>query len=402
MASHRLPDEERPRRAVPAWVTAPPEGVHGAGASAHGHDAVDGLEARPAPVMSAPVPETAGSRSTVGTPGPGTVGTPGPGTVGTPDPGTVGTPGSGPVGPAAEVTASDFVVPDYPPDEALLPPAPTSPTVSTVPFDTASVVPRPVPVSPIDAAPPAPVTPAVPVVGQPRFSVPGLEHVVVEGTEPEPVGPIGYRTPARFAHQRPAATAPGTTSTPAPAVSAPTRAFDALITPPAPTPTPAPAPAPVPTRVSSAGPATAANDAGATSATAPPAVVRESVEAATGLQVDATGSAAKAAPVGATPGAVLGAVTGLVTLGLAAWWFLAPETVHGVGVALGVVALLVSVVTLRNAAATWQRPVALLGAVLGGVGTLVLLWAVASALLPMAGVTLPDVTGAGVVPTLAP
>ena len=58
--------------------------------------------------------------------------------------------------------------------------------------------------------------------------------------------------------------------------------------------------------------------------------------------------------------------------------------------------------TLRDRAATWQRPVALLGAVLGGVGTLVLLWAVAAALLPLAGVTLPDVTGTGTTPTLAP
>ncbi|WFR65892.1 hypothetical protein P9139_12120 [Curtobacterium flaccumfaciens] len=87
---------------------------------------------------------------------------------------------------------------------------------------------------------------------------------------------------------------------------------------------------------------------------------------------------------------------------MAAWWFLQPATVHGIGLLLGVVALLVSVVTLRNRAATWQRPIALLGAVLGGVGALVLLWAVASAVLPAAGVTLPDLTGAGITPTLAP
>ncbi|MBT2500915.1 hypothetical protein, partial [Curtobacterium sp. ISL-83] len=106
--------------------------------------------------------------------------------------------------------------------------------------------------------------------------------------------------------------------------------------------------------------------------------------------------------VGATPGALLGALAGIATLGLAAWWFLAPTTVHGVGIALGALALLLSVSTLRNPAATWQRPIALLGAVLGGVGTLLLLWAVASALLPMAGITLPDLTGTGSVPTLAP
>ncbi|MFS2032272.1 hypothetical protein ACEN85_19500, partial [Curtobacterium sp. CT11-45] len=92
----------------------------------------------------------------------------------------------------------DIVVPDFPPEEHLLPPAPTSPAVHTVPFDTASV--GPAPVSPIDAvgavgaaavtpgaapapaAPAVPAGPSVPVVGQPRFSVPGLEHVVVEGS----------------------------------------------------------------------------------------------------------------------------------------------------------------------------------------------------------------------------
>ncbi len=65
-------------------------------------------------------------------------------------------------------------------------------------------------------------------------------------------------------------------------------------------------------------------------------------------------------------------------------------------------ALALSVTALRTPAATWQRPVALLGAVLGGVGTLVLLWAVAAALLAPAGVTLPDLTGTGTTPTLAP
>ncbi|MBT1598291.1 hypothetical protein [Curtobacterium flaccumfaciens] len=86
----------------------------------------------------------------------------------------------------------------------------------------------------------------------------------------------------------------------------------------------------------------------------------------------------------------------------AAWWFTAPSTVHGVGVVLGLLALVLSIVALRDRTSTWQRPVALLGAVLGGVGTVVLLWAVAAALLPLAGVTLPDVTGTGVTPTLAP
>ncbi|WP_220032861.1 hypothetical protein, partial [Curtobacterium sp. MCBD17_023] len=57
MASHRMPESERPRRAVPAWVTAPPEdagspapsSVVPAGAVADrarpGIDAVPGLEA---------------------------------------------------------------------------------------------------------------------------------------------------------------------------------------------------------------------------------------------------------------------------------------------------------------------------------------------------------------------
>ena len=106
--------------------------------------------------------------------------------------------------------------------------------------------------------------------------------------------------------------------------------------------------------------------------------------------------------LGATAGAGLGAVAGIATIGLAAWWFTAPSTVHGVGVVLGLLALVVSIVALRDRTSTWQRPVALLGAVLGGVGTVVLLWAVAAALLPLAGVTLPDVTGTGVTPTLAP
>ncbi|EYT62296.1 hypothetical protein H489_0113790 [Curtobacterium flaccumfaciens UCD-AKU] len=106
--------------------------------------------------------------------------------------------------------------------------------------------------------------------------------------------------------------------------------------------------------------------------------------------------------LGVTAGAGLGAVAGIATIGLAAWWFTAPSTVHGVGVVLGLLALVVSIVALRDRTSTWQRPVALLGAVLGGVGTVVLLWAVAAALLPLAGVTLPDVTGTGVTPTLAP
>ncbi|WP_217637409.1 hypothetical protein, partial [Curtobacterium sp. MCBA15_016] len=75
--------------------------------------------------------------------------------------------------------------------------------------------------------------------------------------------------------------------------------------------------------------------------------------------------------MGTTPGAALGALAGLATLGLGAWWFTAPATVHGVGLVLGVLALLLSIVTLRRPEATWQRPLALLGAVLGGVGTLV-------------------------------
>jgi hypothetical protein len=345
--------------------------------------------------------------------------------------------------------------------------------VHTIPFDRAAVAPAPV--SPIDAVPvaaPAPAVPAVPVVGQPRFSVPGLEHVVVEGTEPEPSGPIGYRTPARFAHQRPAA------------VQA--RSFDAVIAAPAPAPAApaiAPQPLPLPREGAPAAPAFRSRHAGlaatvsvphdgptgtpadpsgagdqpakpprerrtarlgraarggrsadagspaphapgATGAT-PPAPAGDSHAAApapsTRAHAPATApSAGASAPavggprlqddsvdggnplVGVTPGAVLGAIAGVGTLGLAAWWFLAPATVHGVGLVLGVLAVALSIVILRNPAATWQRPIALLGAVLGGVGTLVLLWAVAAAVLPLVGVTLPDVTGSGTTPTLAP
>ncbi|OII11871.1 hypothetical protein [Curtobacterium sp. MCBA15_008] len=391
MASHRLPDEERPRRAVPAWVTAPPE--DGSVAPAADRVSDPGLEARPTPVGSAPAPETVGSATVF--------------------PAPQSAPSVVPDEFAAEgLVADGIVVPDYPPQEDLLPPAPTSPAVHTLPFDRALAAPAPV--SPIDAAPPVPTTPAVPVVGQPRFSVPGLEHVVVEGTEPEPVGPIGYRTPARFAHQRQAASAPA---------PAQTRSFDAVIAPPgsssaaAPAEAPTVLPATMPITTSATTATTAASGASAagpatSTATAPAARVSRSGRGEPRLQSDdADGSHADPADapgvtrrpaVGATPGAVLGAVAGLATLGLAAWWFTAPATVHGVGVALGAIALVLSIATLRNPATTWQRPIALLGAVIGGVGTLGLLWAVAAALLPMAGVTLPDLTGTGTTPTLAP
>lgn len=379
MASHRMPESERPRRPVPAWVTAPPE---------------DGLEARPAPATTATVVPVAGPTVAAAAPADGPA----------------------PLG--------DVVVPDFPPDQDLLPPAPTSPAVHTLPFDqllTAAPGPGPAPVSPVDAgplatptaaapapaAPPAaaaaaaahvaPSAPAVPVVGQPRFSVPGLEHVVVQGTEPEPTGPVGYRTPARFAGRQ-GVVAPASSPT---AAAAPAFA-SALV--PAPGGAPAlggmPAPGGEPALL--AGP-----PAGAAPTVAAP-VVREPAPTEPILQAGAALSEATATDpattprLGATPGAVLGAVAGLATLGLAAWWFTAPATVHAVGVLLGVLGLVVSIVVLRDRTATWQRPVALLGAVLGGVGTLVLLWAVASAVLPAAGVTLPDLTGTGTVPTIAP
>ena len=409
MASHRLPDEERPRRAVPAWVTAPPE--DGSAASAADRLSDPGLEARPTPAASAPAPETVGSESA--SPAPQSAPAPGTGSV---ERGSIEHGGveHGSVAHASVehgLVAEGLVVPDYPPQEALLPPAPTSPSVHTVPFDRALAAPAPV--SPIDAAPLARTHPSVPVVGQPRFSVPGLEHVVVEGTEPEQVGPIGYRTPARFAHHRPAVT------TPAP-VSEPTRSFDAVIAPPttssaAEARTALPATTPITTGATSApggsatGPTTATATAPATRASGSgggePRLQADDADRNRADRTDApgeTGGPARRPAVGATPGALLGAVAGLATLGLAAWWFTAPATVHGVGVALGAIALLLSIVTLRNPATTWQRPIALLGAVLGGVGTLGLLWAVAAALLPMAGVTLPDLTGTGATPTLVP
>jgi hypothetical protein len=385
-----MPDQDRPRRAVPAWVTAPPED---AGPAA--------LEAQPtsaasAPVLGAvaPVPvETPGApvtaASTAGTPADADATTDG-GAVAPAQPGAAPAAAPAATVPTGEPVATvdgaeppldgDVVVPDFPPDESLLPPAPTSPAVHTVPLDDA-VLP-PAPVSPVDLAPPAPAAPAHPVVGQPRFSVPGLEHVVVEGTAPEPSGPIGYRTPARFARQQ-APLAP----TPVPAAEQlpPTKAFDAIIAPPADAATPPEPTAPAPGAAPSDGAAPRLPDA------------QPDPEAAV------TGpTAARRPALGVTPAAVLGAVAGLATLGLAAWWFTAPATVHAVGLALGVLALVLSVTTLRNAAATWQRPVALLGAVLGVVGTLVLLWAVAAALLPLVGVTLPDVTGTGTTPTVAP
>ena len=479
MASHRMPDRDRPRRAVPAWVVAPPD------------DAATGREARPAPAapapaVAAPAPAPAApaaavdvvaspsalGASVVGSPG---VGSPGVGSpvvaspvvaspvVGSPvgtapvvDGAVTATPagatpaagptdaarlGAAPVtdptaGPAghAPVTGAptgalpdgDVVVPDYPPQEHLLPPAPTSPAVQVPPFDTA-----PLPVSPVDGtteraddagrrghargpltppsdpahraaghpAPVQPAAPAAPVVGQPRFSVPGLEHVLVEGAEPEPSGPIGYRTPARFARQqapRPVVVEPAPTP------------FDAVIAPPVASGAPVttsvfpavPDAAAVPAVDRAAGadaPGSAADTSDPAAGAGVPAGSEPGLQAGRGARRDRSRTT-----IGATPAAVLGAVTGVAALALGAWWFTAPATVHATGLVLGVLALLLSATALRAPAATWQRPVALLGAVLGGVGTLVLLWAVASALLPLAGVTLPDLTGTGTTPTIAP
>lgn len=376
MASHRMQDSERPRRPVPSWVTAPVvEPAVAVERLAPDVAASTGQEARPTPATS---------RTTHGAPAPTAVVGSAPQPTATLDP----TPEPASI---ATLVEDDVAVPDYPPQQDLLPPAPTSPSVHTVPFDTAAVASAPV--SPIDAAPrtaPAPAPSPVPTAGQPRFSVPGLEHVVVEGTEPEPVGPIGFRTPRRFAHQQAAA---AVTPAPTPA-SAQSRSFDAVLQAPS-----------VPTASSTA--PMAPNPV--VPVTAPRAEAIASVGAEPGLPTELldqpVAAAAQPEPrraLGATPGAILGAVAGIATLGLAAWWFTAPATVHGVGVVLGLLALVVSIVTLRDRAATWQRPIALLGAVLGGVGTLVLLWAVASALLPLAGVTLPDLTGTGATPTLAP
>ncbi|QZQ56880.1 hypothetical protein KZI27_08780 [Curtobacterium sp. TC1] len=340
-----------------------------------------GQEARHTPATSRTAHGAPAPTAVVGS-GPQPTATLAPTAVPTPEPASI-----------ASLVEDDVAVPDYPPQQDLLPPAPTSPSVHTVPFDTAAVASAPAPVSTIDAAPrtaPAPAPSPVPTAGQPRFSVPGLEHVVVEGTEPEPVGPIGFRTPRRFAHQQAAATV---TPAPTPA-SAHVRSFDAVLqAPSAPTASSTAPMAPDPV----------------VPVTAPRAEASASVGAEPGLPTELldqpVAAAAQPEPrraLGATPGAVLGAVAGIATLGLAAWWFTAPATVHGVGVVLGLLALVVSLVTLRDRAATWQRPVALLGAVFGGVGTLVLLWAVASALLPLAGVTLPDLTGTGTTPTLAP
>ncbi|UXN22052.1 hypothetical protein N8D77_00405 [Curtobacterium flaccumfaciens] len=415
MAAHRMPESDRPRRPVPAWVTAPPvDEVAPERVAAAGHVNASGREARPTPASSraahaAPVPPTtvapAGNAAAERAPAAHAP--------------AAHAPTSEPASIAALVEA-DAPVPDFPPQQELLPPAPMSPNVHTVPFETPAVPPSSVvpasglvvPVSPVAAAPasadatplvaplttpspvdsPAPPTaaPAVPIAGQPRFSVPGLEHVVVEGTEPEPVGPIGYRTPRRFAHQQAAARS----AAPAPAVA---RSFDAVLH-------------AAPTTAAPGGPAVATRNADATAALVAPAPVPQGAgggEAGLPTELLDQPVAAAALPeprraLGATAGAVLGAVAGIATIGLAAWWFTAPATVHGVGVVLGLLALVLSIVTLRDRTATWQRPVALLGAVLGGVGTVVLLWAVAAALLPLAGVTLPDVTGTGTTPTLAP
>jgi hypothetical protein len=404
-----MPESDRPRRPVPAWVTAPPvDEVAPERVAAAGHVNASGREARPTPPPSraahaAPVPPTTVTPSGTAPAAQASSHAP------TAEPATI-----------AALVEADAPVPDFPPQQELLPPAPTSPNVHTVPFETPAVPPSSVvpasglvvPVSPVAAAPasadaaplvaplttpapeasPAPPTaaPVVPVAGQPRFSVPGLEHVVVEGTEPEPVGPIGYRTPRRFAHQQAAARS----AAPAPA---PARSFDAVLH-------------AAPASAAPGGPATATTDADATTALVAPAPVPQGAgggEAGLPTELLDQPVAAAAMPeprraLGATAGAVLGAVAGMATVGLAAWWFTAPATVHGVGVVLGLLALVLSIVTLRDRTATWQRPVTLLGVVLGGVGTVVLLWAVAAALLPLAGVTLPDVTGTGTTPTLVP
>jgi len=368
VASHRMPDSDRPRRPVPAWVTAPyVEGAQGSTV----------LEAPPASATTAPAAHTAGS---------------------TPShviPGSVPAPLSAPGAEHPEI-----IVPDYMPSEEHLPPAPTSPTVHTRPLDRASELVAPAPVSPVDAgsttpgsttsgaraealvgagmSAPAPTGvhagPVVPRTGQPRFSVPGLEHVVVEGTDSEPSGPVGYRTPRRFAHQQGAVAAAAV----APATTTP---FDTVLAVPTAT-------APAASTLFHTDTETTATGSGEAEPSLPSDVQAETTT--------------RRATIGATPGAVVGAVAALATTGLAAWWFTAPATVHAAGLVLGLVALVCSGAALRNPGATWQRPVALLGAVLGAVGTLVLLWAVASAVLPTAGVTLPDITGTGVVPMLAP
>lgn len=457
MAAHRMPESDRPRRPVPAWVTAPPvDEVAPERVAAAGHVNAAGREARPTPASSraahaAPVPPT------------------------TVAPATHVPAAHAPAAEPASIAAlveSDAPVPDFPPQQDQLPPAPMSPSVHTVPFDNPAVpaatiapsgalampvspavaVPTPAPTvtptiaptagghsaaapvaeaapmpapaasapaasAPAASAPAAsafaasapavsvpavsapaepvvPTVPTVPVAGQPRFSVPGLEHVVVEGTEPEPVGPIGYRTPRRFAHQQAAAAAKSA------APPAPARSFDAVLH-------AAPAASAAPVVPAVAMPSTAAAATAALVAPVPGPERPRGGDAGLPTELLDQPVAAVATPeprraLGATAGAVLGAVAGIATIGLAAWWFSAPATVHGVGVVLGLLALVLSIVTLRDRTATWQRPVALLGAVLGGVGTVVLLWAVAAALLPLVGGTLPDVTGTGTTPTLAP
>jgi hypothetical protein len=391
-----MPESDRPRRPVPAWVTAPPvdEVTPVERVAAADHVNTSGREARPASAPSRAAHAAPATTTAVGSAAAAPAATVPAASGSAAEPASI-----------AALVETDAPVPDYPPQEDLLPPAPMSPSVHTVPFENpavpaATIAPSgalAMPVSPVTAVPapapvgppvvaPAPVAPVTPVAGQPRFSVPGLEHVVVEGTEPEPSGPIGYRTPRRFAHQQAAATRP--------AAPAPAHSFDAVLHP-GPSATAAPAPPVV------------GNAPAAPVAPAPGPRVRAGVDPGLPTELLDQPVSAGAAPqprraLGATAGAALGAVAGLATIGLATRWFTAPATVHGVGVALGVLALVLSLVALRDRTATWQRPVALLGAVLGGVGTVVLLWAVAAALLSLAGVTLPDVTGTGTTPTLAP
>ncbi len=365
MASHRMPDSDRPRRPVPAWVTAPPE---------------DALEARPAPPRRPPSSLRPGPRrrrppsSTRQGPRrhphvprtrPGRPGAP------------VGTAGQRIAGPCrrarcAHVRPSDdeivhavtpgaatpsassplaVVVPDFPPDQDLLPPAPTSPAVHTLPFDQL-VRPTPPPVSPVDAGPLTPPAaarrPRAPDAGR---SGGGPAAVLGPRSRARRRGGHRARTerprrvphPARFAqHQVVAAPAPTPSAPPQPG---PARGVS-----------PAPRSSAAGVRTDDASPTVAAPVVREPAPTEPLLQVGAAAAGATADGEDATtGAPAGARRIGATPGAALGAVAGIATVGLAAWWFTAPGTVHGVGLVLGVLALLLSVVVLRDRSATWQR-----------------------------------------------
>ncbi|WP_066520613.1 hypothetical protein [Curtobacterium ammoniigenes] len=105
--------------------------------------------------------------------------------------------------------------------------------------------------------------------------------------------------------------------------------------------------------------------------------------------------------VGSGPAALIGAFAGVLTIAIAGIWFTTPATVHGAAVLLGLLGIVLSAIPLRRQdASAWHRAAGLLGLVLAIVGTVVLLYAVALAAGPAAGIHVPNLTGSEIAPHL--